>query len=66
MNDLDYGTRILMVDPFVPLGAIPVAIEYDLCDGVQPTQADSRCGVEFAADTKAKILEGVTCSVEIP
>jgi cysteine-rich repeat protein len=65
-NDLDYGVRVLMTDAFFPLGASPLEIEFDICDGVSVTDADFDCWVEFVADTGANILRGVTCSVDVP
>lgn len=65
-NDVDYGTRIVETDPFFPLGNPPIQISYDICDGATPVDGDFDCWVEFAADTSANVLTGVTCSVDVP
>jgi cysteine-rich repeat protein len=65
-NDLDYGVRVLMTDPFFPLGGAPLEIQFDICDGASVTDSDFDCWVEFVADDQAQILRGATCSVDVP
>lgn len=65
-NDLDYGVRVLLTDPFLALGYPPLTVDFDICNGATITDSDFDCWVEFASDNTAAVLSGVTCTVDVP
>ena len=63
VNDLDYGTRVLVVGDAIAAGPL-FELELDGCQGVSATAADLHCRVESCSSGGAP-LDGCTCSLTL-